>query len=329
MYFCICVVCVFVCGHVVQLVGNSSGSSSHFIINHLKASSRIQSFSWEFLCVLLFLTILILIIDNHKVNFLSSDVFKLSPVVHLRVCRARNNPLMLARRVCNIGSEQPTLHCIATLWLHRKRLHSGFALVAVLWCWEVSLHAISRSRRLVDRSLPCQQRFLAVLTFPHFAVWFVHQWQHLLKANGLVKNEQKRNQEKWISSKPSVGKLTKSASDCFRSRSMAFMNPSRKRTKSPLLSRKYEWKYMFWCPHEKCDGILWREKAGRLSSDRLLSVEAAAAFYSQMTSLISNSPRFHFKDDTELGLKTLLIGPQWPHTHAWYGFSILYILCLA
>ena len=85
----------------------------------------------------------------------------------------------------------------------------------------------------------------------------------------------------------------------------------------------------FWCPHEKCDGILWREKAGRLSSDRLLSVEAAAAFYSQMTSLISNSPRFHFKDDTELGLKTLLIGPQWPHTHAWYGFSILYILCLA
>ena len=136
MYLCICVfvylcVCVFVCGHVVQRVGNSSGSSSHFIINHLKASSGIQSFSWEFLCVLLLLTIHILIIDNHKVNFLRSNVFKLSPVVHLRVCRARNNP----RRVCNIGSEQPTLHCIATLWLHQKRLHSGFALVAVLWCF--------------------------------------------------------------------------------------------------------------------------------------------------------------------------------------------------
>ena len=138
----------------------------------------------------------------------------------------------------------------------------------------------------------------------------------------------KRNQEKWISSKPSVGKLTKSASDCFRSRSMAFMNPSRKRTKSPLLSRKYEWKYMFWCPHEKCDGILWREKAGRLSSDRLLSVEAAAAFYSQMTSLISNSPRFHFKDDTELGLKTLLIGPQWPHTHM-LGMGLVYCIYCA
>ena len=90
--------------------------------------------------------------------------------------------------------------------------------LALLWllCSGVSLHAISRSRRLVDRSLPGQQRFLAVLTFPHFAVWFVHQWQHLLKANGLVKNEQKRNQEKWISSKPSVGKLTKSALDWGR-----------------------------------------------------------------------------------------------------------------
>ena len=84
----------------------------------------------------------------------------------------------------------------------------------------------------------------------------------------------------------------------------------------------------FWCPHEKCDGILWREKAGGLSSDRLLSVEAAAAFYSQMTSLISNSPRFHFKDDTDLGLKTLLIGPQWPHTHM-LGMGLVYCIYCA
>ena len=34
VYFCIC---VLVYGHVVQRVGNSSGSSSHFIINHLNS----------------------------------------------------------------------------------------------------------------------------------------------------------------------------------------------------------------------------------------------------------------------------------------------------